>query len=108
MFSFTQNSHGMSKSAADIVCVKSVAYEAVPHKPPIYDYVLVNGVHPKPSSGGSHYMELGPHPLDAPAVLPELDGKKVLYSDVKLTVSSADLQIDLLMHQLPIPLMQIL
>ena len=32
-------------------------------------------------------MELGPHPLDAPAILPELGGKKVLYSEVKLTVS---------------------
>ena len=77
----------MFESTSDIVCVKSAAYEAVSHKPPVYDYVSLNDVHPKLSLEGSHYTELGPSPLDAPAILPELGGKKVLYSDVKHTVS---------------------
>ena len=78
----------MPETTSDIVCFKSPAYEAVPRKPPVYDYVLVNGIHPESSLGGSHYTELGPRPSDAPAVLPELGGKKVSYSDVKHTVSS--------------------
>ena len=81
MFLSTQNSQGMSESTTDIVCVKSVAYEAVSTKPPVYDYVIVKGIHPKSSSGDSNYMELGSHPLDAAAVLPELGQKKVLYSN---------------------------
>ena len=81
----------MSESTSDIVCVKSVAYEAISHKPPVYDYVSINDIHSKSSLGGSHCIEVGPRPLDVPAVLPELGRKKVLYSDVKPTVSSMKL-----------------
>ena len=90
MYFYVQHVHRMSESASDIVCLKSPAYEAIPCKPPVYDYVSVSDVHPKSSLGGSNYMELGPRPLDAPAVLPALGGK-VLYSDVKHTVSDAEL-----------------
>ena len=78
-----QNSCGLSETTSNIVCVKSVAYEAVHPKPPVYDYVLVNGVHPKSSSKGPCYAELGPSLLDASAVCPELDEKKELYSSVQ-------------------------
>ena len=95
----------MSESASDIVCFKSPAYEAVPRKPPVYDYVSVNDVQSKSSLGGSHYTELGPRPLDTPAILPELGGKKVLYSDVKHTVSCAELaDCHFRMHQTSLPL----
>ena len=80
----------MPESTSDIVCFKSPAYEAVPRKPPVYDYVSVNDIHPKSSLGNPHYTELGPCSLDAPAVLPELGGK-VLDSDVKHIVSCAEL-----------------
>ena len=80
----------MSESASDVVCFKSPAYEEVPPKSPVYNYVAVDDVHPKPSSGGSHYTELGQCPLDAPTIPPELNGK-VLYSDVKHNVGYAEL-----------------
>ena len=77
----------MSGTTSDIVCLKSPAYVTLSHKPAVYDYVSVKDVHSKSPSGASDYMELGPHPLDAPAILPELGGKKVLYSNVQLIVS---------------------
>ena len=88
LFFCTQNSHEGLQNTSDIVCVKSVAYDAVPHKPPVYDYVLVNGILPKLSSEGPHYMEVGPRPSEVSTVLPGLEGKKVLDSNVwKQTVS---------------------
>ena len=83
-----QNSCGRPEITSDIVCVKSVAYEAAPQEPPVYDYVLVNEVHPKSSSKGPSYAEVGPSRLDASAVHPELDGMKESYPSVrKQTVS---------------------
>ena len=81
-----QKVYRVSESTSDIACMKSPAYEAVSHKPPVYDYILVNDVHPTSASGGNNNTELGPSALDAPPVLPEL-GRKALYSDVKHTVS---------------------
>ena len=86
-----QNSRGMPETTSDIVCVKSVAYEAVPQKPPVYDYVLVNGVHPKSSSKGPCYAEVKPSCLAGSAVHPELDGKKGSYSSVKKQTVSCSL-----------------
>ena len=67
-----QHVHRVSESTSDIACMKSPACEAVSHQPSIYDYILVNDVHPNSSSGDSNSTELGPRPLDAPAVLPQV------------------------------------
>ena len=86
---YVQQVHRVSESTSDITCMKSPAYKTGSHNPPpIYDYVLVNDSEPRAPSEGSIRMELGPYPLDAPAVLPEL-GENVLHSDVKDTVSYA-------------------
>lgn len=89
-----QKPHKESQNTSDILCFKSPAYEAVSCKPPVYDYVSLSDVHPKPSLGGSDYTELGPHPLDAPPILSVRGGKKVLSSDIKHTVSSTELAYD--------------
>ena len=85
---YVQQVHRVSESTSDIACTKSPAYEAVSNKRPVYDYVLVNDIQPKSSSGGSDHTELGPRPVPAPPVRPEV-GRKVSYSDVKHTVSYA-------------------
>ena len=70
--------HATSDTTPDIVCMKSAAYKAVSHKPPIYDYVLVSNFEPKLSSGGSRSPHgTGTTSLDAPAVLPDLDRRKL-------------------------------
>ena len=85
---YVQQVHRVSENTTEITCMKSPAYEALSLKPPVYDYVVASDIHPKSSPGGSNYTELGPRPLDAPPVLPQLGGK-VLYSNVKHTVSYA-------------------
>ena len=53
-FFYQQQVHRISESTSDIACTMSPAYEAVAHKPPVYDYVLVSDVRPKLSSGFLH------------------------------------------------------
>ena len=82
LYHWTQNSNGLSQRASDIICVKSAAYEALPQKSPVYDYVLVNGIRPKLCLEGHHYTEVGQQHLGASSAATKQNEKKPVYSNV--------------------------